>query len=83
MNEIDARRKMESELLSFLMKYRRYIERKESINSEDLQAWLKIAIDETEVKAHHEFYSSLLCYSAINMGGGLGKGLVMEKVPSS
>ena len=70
MNEIDARRKMESELLSFLMKYRRYIERKESINCEDLQAWLKIAIDETEVKTHNEFYSSLLCFSAIDMGIG-------------
>ena len=71
MKESEARSKMEGELLSYLLKYRRYIEKKATISENDLHKWLITAIDLAEKdSSHHEFYSSLMCYSAIDMGVG-------------
>ena len=71
MNESDARLKMEGELLSYLVKYRRYIENKESILKDSLNDWLAAALNNTDCNTvHHEFYSSLLCHSKISMGVG-------------
>ena len=69
MNESDARVKMEGELLSYLVRYRRYIQNEGAIQEENLLKWLSVALDTTENNTnHYEFYSSLICFSSIDMG---------------
>ena len=58
-NEEEARAKLESELLSYVRKYRNCIERKPEINQYYLEDWVQEAIKDS-VDPHTKFYADLL-----------------------
>ena len=71
MRESQARLKMEAELLSYLEKYRKYVERKERIFEEKLSPWLEKAIETSSIdEVHKDFYSSICVCLAVDLGIG-------------
>ena len=71
MSESQARLKMEAELLSYLEKYRKYVERKERIFEEKLSPWLEKAIETSnDDEVHKDFYSSICVCLAVDLGIG-------------
>ena len=68
-NETEARTKMETELLSYLRKYRKFILRKPALAEDDVVSWLDKAreIDKEDYE-QVKFYTSLITCLAIDMG---------------
>ena len=66
LDEDTARDKLERELSSYVTKYRRFIQRKPSIDEYSLLEWLKKAVITSEGE-HLELYESLLEYKTIKM----------------
>ena len=69
MSESQARLKMEAELLSYLDKYRKYVERKGQIFEEKLSLWLEKAIETSSIdEVDKDLYSSICVCLAIDLG---------------
>ena len=69
MSEQDAKNKYEQELLSFLMHYRRTIERKPPIADRNLASWLEKSCMSSE-QEHQHFYTTIGSYLDIDIGIG-------------
>ena len=64
MDEVEARKKLERELLDYVQKYRRFIEHKAPITECVLDDWLTVAI-RTSIDEHHKFYKTMREYKLI------------------
>ena len=72
MAETEARKKLNEELLLYLRKYRRFIEKKNEILEIDVLSWLEKAVEDSmDNDEHQEFYSSVL--RSLSVGLGVGK----------
>ena len=68
-SEDESRTKLETELLTYLKKYRKFILRKPALEDDDVVAWLEKAIEvDKEDSCQVKFYCSLISCLAVDMG---------------